>query len=52
MLTVIKARGKLEVARTDNPIPLKEDGSVNYEEYVNRIKRNYRTVARDLTKVF
>lgn len=37
MVTVIKCRGKLEVCETERPIPLKEDGTVDYNMYLSRI---------------
>lgn len=53
MKTVILATGHFQVAITDNPIPLNEDKSVNYNEYVRRITKSYPVkVNRDLTEVF
>lgn len=53
MKTVIFAIGYLQVAITDKPIPLNKDNSVNYDEYVRRIKQSYPVkVDRDLTEVF
>jgi hypothetical protein len=50
VLTLIRCRGKLEVARTRFLVPLNHDGSVDYNEYIQRITR--RRPERDLTKVF
>jgi len=50
MKTVIFIRDHWEIAITDNPIPVKPDGRIDYEEYIKRISP-VKEIKRDITKL-
>lgn len=53
MKTTIYACRRYQVAETKTEIPLNENLSVNYDEYLARIQRVYDDrIDRDLTKIF